>query len=141
METGLKYAPKQLAFEYVYFISRMALAAIDHNMHLYRPLATTKEGKEIFKLKYSKRTKSHHAEPVKIQKDYCYIPSILSGILQCHKESTGSVLVRNTRCARDPKLIAPIIDPMVLPPSKDVLIRELKSRMMKKLTGRFSCSL
>ncbi|XP_068735198.1 uncharacterized protein [Montipora capricornis] len=31
-----KYAPKRMAFEYPYFIMRIMLAAIDHNMHLSR---------------------------------------------------------------------------------------------------------
>ena len=71
-----KYAPKRIAFEYIYFVCRIALAAIDHNMQLFRPLAATKEGANIFKLKYSKRTKTHHAEPVKIPKEYSYVPSL-----------------------------------------------------------------
>ena len=58
-----KYAPKRIAFEYIYFVCPMALAAIDHNMHLHRQLARTKDGEEIFKVRYCKRTKTHHAEP------------------------------------------------------------------------------
>ena len=127
-----KYAPKRIAFEYIYFVCRMALAAIDHNMHLHRQLAKTKDGKEIFKVKYSKRTKTHHAEPVKVNKDYSYIPQLLSRILQRRKESTGTVLARNIRNERDPKHIAPLIDPMILPPTKDLLIKEHQSRVLKK---------
>ena len=126
-----KYAPKRIAFEYIYFVCRIVLAAIDHNMHLFRPLAATKEGANLFKLKYSKRTKTHHAEPVKIPKEYSYVPSLLGRILQCRKESTISVLTRNIRRERDPKNIAPIIDPMISPPVKDLLVKERYSRMSK----------
>eukprot|EP00795_Rhopilema_esculentum_P016102 gene16102-7456_t len=96
------------------------------------PFAKTKDGKEIFKVKYSKRTKSHHAEPVKVDKEYAYIPHLLAKILQCRKESTASVLTRNIRSERDPKNIAPLIDPMVLPPTKDLLVKEHYSRFAKK---------
>eukprot|EP00112_Aurelia_sp_Birch-Aquarium-sp1_P016508 Seg3753.2 transcript_id=Seg3753.2/GoldUCD/mRNA.D3Y31 product="hypothetical protein" protein_id=Seg3753.2/GoldUCD/D3Y31 len=69
-----KYAPKRIAFEYIYFIARMALAAIDHNLHLYRPLAESREGNQLFKKKYNRRTKAYHAEPVKSAKKHEYMP-------------------------------------------------------------------
>ncbi len=39
-----KYAPKRNAFDYRYFIGRIALAAIDHNMHAHRAIAKTNMG-------------------------------------------------------------------------------------------------
>ena len=52
------------------FLARVILAAIDHNMHVFRPQATTRDRSLKFARKYSKRTKNWHAEPVKIEKDY-----------------------------------------------------------------------
>ncbi|PFX12866.1 hypothetical protein AWC38_SpisGene23107 [Stylophora pistillata] len=41
-----KYAPKRMAFEYPYFIMRIMLAAIDHNMHLCRGQQLNAAGEE-----------------------------------------------------------------------------------------------
>ena len=53
---------------YEFFVARVLLAAIDHNMHIFRPHATTDGGALKYARKYSKRTKKWRAEPVKIKK-------------------------------------------------------------------------
>ena len=54
---------------YLVFVARVTLAAIDHNMHVFRPHAKTADGKFKYARKYSKRTKKWHAEPVKSDKE------------------------------------------------------------------------
>ena len=60
----------------------MLLAALDHNMHSFRPQATTKNGHLIFKKHYSKRTKHGHPEPVRAEKTYDYIQFLMASILK-----------------------------------------------------------
>ncbi|XP_066929688.1 uncharacterized protein [Clytia hemisphaerica] len=61
----LKYAPKRNAFEFQYYTDRMYLAAVDHNLHLFRENLKTKSGRQIYARKYGKRTKRWHAQPLK----------------------------------------------------------------------------
>ena len=126
-----KYAPKRVPFEYIYFIARMALAALDHNLHLYRPLAISREGNKLFK-KHNRRTKAYHAEPVKSAKQHEYMPCLLSRVLKARQERTATVLERNIRRHDDPKRIAPIVDPNVQPPAMDFLVKERFSRLKKE---------
>lgn len=92
---------------YLVFVARVTLAAIDHNMHLFRPQATTKDGHQKFARKYSKLTKKWHAEPVKIPKDYKYMPYLLSQILSCRYSDKMSVKRRVPRPTSHPKNLAP----------------------------------
>ena len=66
----LRYIQKrdQFYFYFIAFCARVLLAALDHNMHSFRPQATTKSGHLIFKKQYSKRTKHWHPEPVRAEK-------------------------------------------------------------------------
>ena len=59
-----KYAPKRLAFEFNYFVACIALAALDHKMHLFQREERNKNGELVYKRKYS-RSRKYHAEPVK----------------------------------------------------------------------------
>ena len=52
-----KYAPKRLAFEFCYSIACIALAALDHNMHLFQRHARNKKGELLYKRKYSRRSR------------------------------------------------------------------------------------
>ncbi|PFX12302.1 hypothetical protein AWC38_SpisGene23764 [Stylophora pistillata] len=67
-----KYAPKRMALEYPYFIMRIMLTAIDHNMHLCRGQQLNAAGEERGHRKFSKRTQIFHAETVKEEKGYPY---------------------------------------------------------------------
>ena len=91
------------------FVARVTLAAIDHNMHVFRPHATTREWKLKDARKYSKRTKKWHAEPVKAPKDYKYWPFLLSQILNLRHEDKGSVRRHVQRPINHPKNLAPTI--------------------------------
>ena len=124
-----KYAPKRCAFDYPYFKCRMALAGLDHNMHIYRPQATTKDGRACYKRKYCKATRKFRVEPVKEKKDFSYVPYCLAKIVAERQCRTDTVHERLTRVPGDPKLISKNLDLVVKPPSTSNLIQERKSRM------------
>ena len=73
----------------------MLLAALDHNMHSFRPQTTTKSGYLIIKKQYTKRTKRWHPEPVRAEKTYDYIQFLMASILRTRvddKESAARVI-------------------------------------------------
>lgn len=127
-----KYAPKRLAFDYPYFLCRIALAVIDHNMHIDRKHAKTKEGKYCYKRKYNKSSRKYHAEPVKEKKDYKYVPYLLAKIVELRKEKLDSALERVVRVAHDPKLISPNLDLAQQAPPTRQLVEERMSRKENK---------
>eukprot|EP00112_Aurelia_sp_Birch-Aquarium-sp1_P012866 Seg2710.2 transcript_id=Seg2710.2/GoldUCD/mRNA.D3Y31 product="hypothetical protein" protein_id=Seg2710.2/GoldUCD/D3Y31 len=126
-----KYAPKRNAFDYRYFIGRMALAAIDHNMHAHRAIAKTKDGRSCYKRCYNKSTRKYHAQPVKECKEYNYIPYCLAKIITA-RQQLDSVSGRVVRSKRDPRFISPNLDLANKAPPTEQLIEERFSRMEKK---------
>lgn len=91
------------------FVARVTLAAIDHNMHVFRPHAKTVDGKFKYARKYSKRTKKWHAEPVKSDKEYKYLPFLLSSVLKRRHDDQESVRRVVPKPANHPKRLAPTI--------------------------------
>lgn len=80
---------------YLAFCIRMLLAALDHNLHSFRPQATTKNEQPIWKKQYSKRTKHWHPELVRVEKSYEYVPHLMASILKARvedQESAGRVV-------------------------------------------------
>lgn len=86
----LKYAPKRNSFDFIAFCTRILLSALDHNMHNFRPQATTKDGKLIWKKQYSQRTKRWHPEPVKAEKSFEYIPYLMANILKARLDEKAT---------------------------------------------------
>ena len=86
---------REFYFYFIAFCVRLLLAALDHNMHSFRPQATTKSGHLIFKKQYSKRTKRWHPEPVRVEKTYHYIQFLIASIIKARvddKESAARVI-------------------------------------------------
>lgn len=94
---------------YLVFVARVILAAIDHNMHVFRPHDTTRDGSFKYARKYSKRTKKWHAEPVKVPKEYKYWPFLLAQILRLRHSDNKSVRRVVQRPSFHPKNLAPTI--------------------------------
>lgn len=94
---------------YLVFLARVTLAAMDHNMRMFRPHARTADGKFKYARKYSKRTKKWHAEPVKVDKEYKYLPFLLSSVLKRRHDDKGSVRRVVTKPANHPKHLAPSV--------------------------------
>ena len=76
-------------------LSVFACFWLPHNLHSFRPQATTKNGQPIWKKHYSKRTKRWHSEPIKAEKSYDYVPHLMASILKARvedQESAGRVV-------------------------------------------------
>lgn len=106
---------------YPYFIMRVMLAAIDHNMHLSRKPKLTNDGKEQGHRKYSKRSQKFHAEVVKEEKQYSYFPFLVSKMLQRRSVYEGSFTLPSDRNSFDPKQIAPTLGIKEPPPTEELL--------------------
>ena len=83
-----KYTPKRNAFEYDYFIARTCLAAVNHNYHLLRPYAFTKDGRMVHHQKFSKPTGMYSVCRLKVQRAYSHVEKLLKAILLCRSNST-----------------------------------------------------
>ena len=106
----------------------MLLAALDHNMHSFRPQATTKSGHLNFKKQYSNRTNNWHPEPVRAEKTYDYIQFLMASILKARvddKESAARVI---SLPSDHPRNLAPTIG---LQESPD-LVKDYRSRFVSK---------
>ena len=117
------------------FCLRIFLAALDHNMHIFRPQATTKDGQPLWKKQYSKRTKRWHPEPVKAEKAFEYIPYLMASILKARvddQESAGRVV---SLPELHPRHLAPTIALCESPELAD-LVKEYSSRFRQKKETR-----
>lgn len=121
-----------LNFRYPYYITRCYIAGIDHNFHANRKQAKTKSGKPIYMRKYCKRTKHWHAQPVKEEKIYRYLPHLMAKVLYKRYADEESSSRSAERLPSDPKRIAPTIGGHQQPPATVELIESRKSRFSKK---------
>ena len=97
---------------------RIMLAAIDHNMHLFRGTKTKSDGTECGHRKYSKRTKNYHAQPVKQEKEYSYFPFMMARMLKERCKFEGSFTQRTDDNVFNPKQIAPTLGMKEAPPNR-----------------------
>lgn len=123
-----KYVPKRIPFQHTAFVCRTVLAALDHNVHSFRNVAVAKDGQQIFKRKYSKRTKRWTAVPVKVPKDYPHIPYLIARILKARVNDKGFISRPFQFLDNDPKQSHPTIAIGKRPPPTKELIAERKSR-------------
>lgn len=102
----LRYIQKrEFYFYFIAFCAQLLLAALDHNMHSFRPQATTKSGYLIFKKQYSNRTTNWHPEPFRAQKTHDYIQFLMASILKARVDDKESV----ARVISLPRNLAPTI--------------------------------
>lgn len=87
----------------------MFLPALDHNMHISRPQATTKDGQPLWKKQYSKRTRRWHPEPVKIEKSLDYVPYLMASILKVRVNDNESAERVDSLPEQHPRHLAPTI--------------------------------
>ncbi|XP_020912972.2 uncharacterized protein LOC110250696 [Exaiptasia diaphana] len=116
-----KYLPKRMAFEYQYFIMRTLLAAIDHNMHLFRKPKESKQGQILGHRKFSKRTQRFHAEVVKEEKQYKYFPCLAAKMLHVRAKFKGSFSAKADTDEFNPKHIFPTIGMVPAPSTQELL--------------------
>ena len=100
---------------------RIMLAAIDHNMHLFRGRKRKADGTECGHRKYSKRTKKYHAETVKQEKEYSYFPFMMTRMLKDRAQFEGSFSQRTDDNVFHPKQIAPTLGMKEAPPTEELM--------------------
>ena len=125
-------------FRYPYFIARTALAVIDHNFHLSRPYATTREGLYAYTRTYCKGTKHWHAELLKIKKQYPYLDILQAKVLLERYNDEKSASLAAPRKASDPRNISLTTAIGKEPPSTSELIKLHKSRFGKNKISKVS---
>ena len=90
-------------------------------MHIFRPFAFTKAGKQRYDRKYSKRTKKWHVHLVKVSKEYSYWPHLTSRVLKLRSEDKESVRRAVPRPLYDPKILAQTIAMKQLTPTSELI--------------------
>ena len=110
-------------------MGRTYLAAIDHNAHLFRKAAVTKDGKPKYNKVYSKRSKNWRIDEVKEPKSYDYWPTLAARIMQKKIDDQISILRTVHVPADHPKNIAPSIALKPIPKTSD-LVQKAYSRFM-----------
>ena len=85
--------------------------------------------------KYCKRTKSWHAQKVKLKKNYPYLSFLIAKVLQQRLGDKESSSRRVERLPSDPKHIAPTIGGAKKPPPTEELVQEHRSRFVIKSEG------
>ena len=88
---------------------RARIIGLDHNIHINRPIKEPKEGTVYYHRVWRKRTKHWDVIPVKVTKEYKYIPELMQKILTKHTASTQSIrsLKRKRRAATTTKTAPP----------------------------------
>lgn len=107
--------------------TRIKLAVLDHNAHIDRNQAKTKNGKLMYHCKYRKSSKKWDVTPTMNHKEYKYIEDIFKNIHQYRTDSTLTTRHKSTPMDNHPCLIQKTIG-HVPPDTTDDLVRNKRSR-------------
>lgn len=116
---------------YDVFITRILLAALDHNVHLFRTDLEDSKGQVRYKKTYSKRSKNWRVEPVKEPKKYPHWAVMAAKILKKRASDTETIGRHKTVLPNHPKRLAATIA-MKEAPSTAELVQARLSRFSKK---------
>ena len=116
---------------YDVFITRILLAALDHNVHLFRTDLEDSNGQVRYKKTYSKRSKNWRVEPVKEPKKYPHWAVMAAKILKKRASDTETIARRKTVLPNHPKRLAATIA-MKEAPSTTELVQARLSRFSKR---------
>ena len=126
----LMYASKRCSYRFEGYAHRMLLAAIDHNYHVAREYAKNSKGEQIYRAKFSKRTKQWAPQKVKVGKDYGYIPHLMGGIFEMRGKTEGHLSQHVSLASNDPCNLQPNIASVPKPDMK-TLLNDNKSRFVE----------
>uniref|UniRef100_A0A3B4XFR6 Uncharacterized protein n=1 Tax=Seriola lalandi dorsalis TaxID=1841481 RepID=A0A3B4XFR6_SERLL len=88
-----KYATERKKFLRESLEARLHVAALDHNNHVDRETAKTKQGEEQHKHQYSKAAQQNVVTPLKVDKDYTFRKNIVAGVInRCRVTSIRATL-------------------------------------------------
>ena len=108
---------------------RILLAAINHNLHLFRKSKQSPEGDLIGHKKYSNQTQRDHVKILK-EKAYAYFPFMVSRMLDTCRGFEGTFSGRSDVDEFSPKQIAPTLA-MKAPPSTGELMKTPSRFLLK----------
>jgi len=112
---------------YDVFITRILLAALDHNVHLFRTDLEDSNGQVQYKKTFSKRSKNWRVEPVKERKKYPHRAVMAAKILEKRASYTETIVRHKTVQPNHPKRLAATIA-MKEAPSTAELVQARLSR-------------
>jgi len=92
----LKYAPKRNHFQYGGMLTRLQLAALDHNNNAARSQTTDSSGSLLVRQVFSKGRKQWYLRNVYEKKDYSFLYDILSKIVQ--RRGDESISMESSDC-------------------------------------------
>ncbi|XP_014666614.1 PREDICTED: uncharacterized protein LOC106808411 [Priapulus caudatus] len=123
----LMYCAKRFAYTPPVYRARNLLAALDHNVHLDRPLLKNKEGSVVYARHYNKKSGRWTAYPRKIRKTYPHIRTLIRQALL--RRLTDKVGMRGQRVlsADDPRRLSANLAP-IAPPATSQLVEQHVSR-------------
>lgn len=122
------YCLSRMFPRYEAFRARCILAAIDHNHHVTRQQAQLKTTREMrFHRKYNKSSGRWTVSKVKVDKDFSYVPELLTRVIDMRMSETGRIKDPTERHADHPARIAPTLAP-VTPLPTDELLKKQRSR-------------
>jgi len=90
-------------------MTRILLAALDHNVHLFRADLEDSKGQVRYKKTYSKRSKNWRVEPVKEPKKYPHWAVMAAKILKKRASDTETIVRHKTFLPNHPKRMAATI--------------------------------
>ncbi|XP_064645486.1 uncharacterized protein LOC135498899 [Lineus longissimus] len=128
------YASKRNHFEYSTMVARTRLAAIDHNHHIHREIATS-NGKSVVTKAYSKGGAQWVLRFKKEPKNYSYHRTLKFMVLEERRHYPSRLSAKHVIDESDPRNIAPNIAP-VQGVSTEQLLDNYKSRMGKSAVSR-----
>ncbi|XP_063076603.1 uncharacterized protein LOC134466651 isoform X1 [Engraulis encrasicolus] len=122
----LMYASKRMSYTPFVYKTRTLLAAIDYNKHNGRRPAQNREGKIIYRRKYSKKSEHWSVYAVKETKQYSYIPDLQRAIVKRRLESGTGLPRKQTMRPDDPRRLGVLAKEQ--PPPTAELVRIQVSR-------------
>jgi hypothetical protein len=119
------YWPKRVTYAFESAEVRGYMAAIDHNHHCQRTIATKADGTPRLHRKYQPRSARWSVAYARIPKNYSYLPTLID---MCIEVAAGNVKVsgRAERPSYNPMEIAPTL--AGVPPESSVLASSHFSR-------------
>jgi len=118
-------------------MTRILLAALDHNVHLFRTDLEDSKGQVRYKKNFGKRSKNWRVEPVKEPKKYPHWVVMAAKILKKRASDTETIVRHKTFLPNQPKRLAATIA-MKEAPSTTELVQARLSHFSKR--GIKDCS-
>ena len=129
---GLEWIIVLSHYSYDVFTTRILLAVLDHNVHLFRSDLEDSSGQVRYKKTFSKRSKNWRVEPVKEGKKYPHWAVIAAKILEKRASGTETVVRHKTVQPNHPKRLAATIAMKEAPSTAELLVPARLSRFRKR---------